>query len=53
MNELRPTEEELRYVGFTPLQIILINDVPNEIAWDAYYLQLENLMSNSDDEVEI
>ena len=52
MSELRPSDFDLRYIGFTDLQVLLISDVPAEIAWDAYYLQLENLMSNSDDEVD-
>lgn len=51
MSTNRPTTEELEYVGFSELQIILISDLPAEIAWDAYRLQLELLMSDGNDEV--
>lgn len=52
-NECRPTTDELSYVGFSELQIILINACPAEVAWDAYRLQLEMLMSGNDEIVDI
>lgn len=51
MSTLRPTTEELAYIGFTELQIILINDSPASVAWTAYRQQLENLMSDGDDDI--
>jgi hypothetical protein len=49
---MRPTEDELAYVGFTELQMILIRDAPDEVAIDAYRLQLEMLMSDHDEVID-
>ena len=52
MTERRPTPEDLTYVGFTELQRILISDLPARIAWDAYYEQLNHIMSDDDNDVD-
>lgn len=52
MNKLRPSDKELAFVGFTELQRILLRDQPDEIVIEAYYAQLELLMSDSDDTID-
>jgi len=49
MNDARPTEEELRYLGLTDLQIILLSDFPDNLVAEVYRDQIELLMGNGDD----
>lgn len=52
MSAARPTQEELVYVGFTELQLILLSDVPDEVALEAYLIQIEKLMTGDDSDVD-
>jgi hypothetical protein len=49
MHDARPTEEELRYLGLTDLQIILLSDFPDDLVAEVYQDQLVLLMGDGDD----
>lgn len=52
MYSTRPSDEELRYLGLTDLQILLLMDFPDELVLDVYRDQIELLMGNGDDTVD-
>lgn len=52
MSTNRPSDKDLDFVGFTELQIILLRDLPDHIVTEAYYRQLENLMSDNEETID-
>ena len=52
MADVRPTAEELAYLGLSELQIILLSDFPDDLVLEVYREQLECLMSDSDESVD-
>jgi hypothetical protein len=47
-DNIRPSEKDLRLVGFTSHQLNVLRELPDDVVREAYYTQLELLMSNND-----
>jgi hypothetical protein len=47
-DNVRPSEKDLRLVGFNRHQMNVLAQLPDDVVQEAYYTQLELLMSGND-----